>query len=76
MQMLDADIPYFHSVVDNMAINGTPVKTRYDAPSSITVQEPTVQDAINSVIQVCHFYTTYADEELSEVGMSNGNDPN
>jgi hypothetical protein len=49
MQMLDADIPYLHSVMDDMA-----------SPSSITVPEPTVQDAINSVIQVCHFYTTYA----------------
>ena len=54
MQMLDADIPYFHSIIYDMAISGTPVKTRYDAPSSTIIPEPTVQDAIHSVIFTRH----------------------
>ena len=71
MEKLDADIPYFHSIMDDMSINGTPVNTRdYGASSPISVPEPSAQDAINSVIQVCHFYTTYA-----ICGYTNDEDP-
>ena len=66
-----ADIPYFHSIMDDMSINGTRVNTRdYGASSPISVLDPSAQDAINSVIQVCHFYTTYA-----ICGYTNDEDP-